>query len=133
MRTHFWEASLDVVCVREEMGGGGSRTLLSVLEFVTIPRGEVSKFENCVAKYPLLGLCSHPCLQRAKKKGPEASGLWFYFRPCCRLPIRSAEGGTFLFVLLLLGIFGVQHKSSLAGSKPEADALTSLLVLHLRR
>ena len=69
MRTHFWEASLDVVCVREEMGGGGSRTLLSVLEFVTIPRGEVSKFENCVAKYPLLGLCSHPCLQRAKKKG----------------------------------------------------------------
>ena len=50
--------SLDVVCVREEMGGGGSRTLLSVLEFVTIPRGEVSKFENCVAKYPIRTLLS---------------------------------------------------------------------------
>lgn len=71
MRTHFGEASLDVVSVREEMGGGGSRKLLSVLEFVTTPRGEVLTFENCVAKYHLLGLCPHPCLQRAKKKGPR--------------------------------------------------------------
>lgn len=68
MRIHFREASLDVVYVRDEMGRGGSHTLLSVLEFITIPRGEVSIFENCVAKYHLFGLCSHPCLQRAKER-----------------------------------------------------------------
>ena len=69
MRTHFWEASLDVVCVREEMGGGGSRTLLSVLEFVTIPRGEVSKFENCVAKYPLTLENTSPVLDISTLQG----------------------------------------------------------------
>ena len=59
--------------VRDEIGRGGSRTLLSVLESIMIPRGEVSKLENRVAEYPLLGLCSHPCLQCAEER---AWGIW---------------------------------------------------------
>ena len=55
--------------VRDEIGRGGSRTLLSVLESIMIPREEVSKLENRVARVPPLRTLLPPLSAMCWRKG----------------------------------------------------------------